>query len=96
MYLTELVNYNDIIEDGIITDSKRYENWLEQVEDGVYVILADIGYTADDYDEWLDENWRDILDRLAGSDIINTNPSDEEREDVEEVIATVYEDLNES
>ena len=93
MYLAELVNYNDIIEDGVITDSKLYQHWLEQVEDGVTVILADIGVdTETDYDEWLDEKWSEITTRLSGNDIINSNMSDEEEADLEEVICEVFDD----
>ena len=93
MYLAELVNYNDIIEDGVITDSKRYESWLEQVEDGVIVILADIGVDTEvDYDEWLDEKWDTILTRLSSNDIININPSEEEQQDLEEIIAEVFDE----
>ena len=94
MYLKELVNYNDITKDGIVTDSEKYTDWLAQVNDGITVVLADIGVDGD-YDEWLDENEEDIILRLSDNDIINKDMSFEEECDFEETLHDLFEELNE-
>ena len=102
MYLKELVTYTDLQdEDGNILPDKhtQYNDWCEQVNDACCVILADIGVNYEEkYDEWLDENEEEILNRLADCDVISSayDMCYEEESDYEEILHDVYCELAEN
>ena len=97
MYLKELVSYEDCKCGTTEYDSEKYRDWLAQVEDGLVVVLADIGYKADDYDEWYDNNIDNIYSRLYGNDIITISKADSDNDesvDIDDILGELFIELN--